>query len=82
MQNLQKHHVTENAAFKKIIHICIGYKTQELSKLRQMLCSKDYNNNITVNNIVPFVGGASTLGTCGIFSSGAGFLVTSGTSDI
>lgn len=47
-----------------------------------MLCSKDYNNNITVNNIVPFVGGASTLGTGGIFSSGAGFLVTSGTSDI
>lgn len=35
-----------------------------------------------MNNIVPFAGGASsTLGTCGTFSSGAGFLGTSGTSE-
>lgn len=39
-------------------------------------------NDITVNNIVPFAGGASSiLGTCGTFSSGAGFLGTSGTSE-
>lgn len=36
-----------------------------------------------MNITVPFAGGASsTLGTCDIFSSGAGFLGTSGTSQI
>lgn len=39
-------------------------------------------NYIKVSYIIPFAGGVSTLGTYGIFSSGAVFLGTSGTSKI
>lgn len=39
-------------------------------------------DDIKMSYIVPFAGGVSTLGTYGIFSSGASFLGTSGTSKV
>lgn len=39
-------------------------------------------DDIKVSYIVPFAGGVSTLGTYGIFSSGASFLGTAGTSKV
>lgn len=51
-----------------------------MCKLRQTHCSKGYQNDIAMTNMIPFAGKASaTLGTGDIFSSGTGFLGTSGT---